>query len=218
MSIVVITARGQAESRIAPEIATIHVTVEFSGLDRTEVMQQTSGLGKIIREEVEHLVDDGTLSEWSSDQLTVSSSRPWNNEGKQLPPTHTASLAFRVAFVDLSRLSGWISTIAERDGVRIGGITWDVTPETRKRVERETVGRAVANAVERASAYAAAVGRRAVTPVQIADVGLLQDSSMEPVAPLMARSATAYSGDTNVSFQPKPIVVSAAVEMRFEAE
>ncbi len=218
MSTIVITVRGQAESRIAPEIATVRLSVEFDGPDRSEVMQRTSRLGEVVCDEIEQLSDDDAVSEWSSDQLTVWSSRPWNSDGEQLPLVHTCSLVFQVAFADLPKLSGWVSTISERDGVKIGGITWDLTPETRKQVERETAGRAVADAIERASAYAAAVGRRGVTPVEIADAGLLQDSSTEPVAALMARSTAAYSDGTEVRFQPEPIVVSAAVEMRFEAE
>ncbi len=217
MSTIVITVRGQAESRTAPEIATIHVSVEFDGTDRSMVMDRTSGLGEVVRGEIEQLADGGSVSEWSSDQLTVWSSRPWNSDGEQLPLVHNASLAFRVTFADFPELSGWVSTIAERGGVKIGGITWDLMPATRKRIERETAGRAVADAIERASTYAAAVGRRGVTPVQIADVGLLQGSSAEPMTALMARSATAYSGGTSLSFQPEPIVVSAAMEMRFEA-
>ncbi|MFT3944457.1 MAG: SIMPL domain-containing protein [Ancrocorticia sp.] len=217
MSTVVITVRGQAESRSAPEIATIHVSVEFDGTDRAEVMERALRLGEVVRGEIEQLADDGTVSEWSSDQLTVWSSRPWSSDGEQLPLVHTASLALRVVFADLYKLSGWVSAIAEREGVKIGGITWDLMPATRKRIEHETAGQAVADAIERASTYAAAVGRRGVTPVQIADVGLLQGSPAEPVAALMARS-TAYSDGSDLRFRPEPVVVSAAVEMRFEAE
>ncbi len=217
MSILVISARGQTESHTTPEIATLHVSVEFDGADRAEVMERALRLGEVVRSEIEQLADGGAVSEWSSDQLTVWSSRPWSSDGEQLPLVHTASLAFRVVFADLSELSGWVSAIAEREGVKIGGITWDLTPETRKRIERETAGRAVADAIERASTYAAAVGRRGVTPVQIADVGLLQGSSAEPVAALMARGA-AYLDGSDLTFRPEPVVVSAEVEMRFEAE
>lgn len=217
MSTVVITVRGQAESCTAPEIATVHVSVEFDGTDRAEVMERTSLLGETIRGEIEQLADDDAVSEWSSDQLTVWSSRPWNSDGEQLPRVHTVSLAFRVVFADLSKLSGWVSAIAEREGVKIGGITWDLMPATRKQIEHETAGRAVADAIERASTYATAVGRRGVTPVQIADVGLLQGSSAEPVTALMARGA-AYLDGSDLTFRPEPVVVSAEVEMRFEAE
>lgn len=217
MSTVVISVRGKAESRTAPEIATVRTSIEFDGPDRAAVTARTSKLGETIRGEVEKLVDGGTVSEWSSDQLSVWSSRPWNSDGEQLPLVHTASLAFRVTFSDLLELSSWVSGVSERDGVTIGGITWDLTPESRTRLERETAGRAVDDAVVRASAYAEAIGKQAVTPVQIADVGLLRDSPAESAGPLMGRAA-AYSGQTDVKFQPKPVVVSAAVEMRFEAK
>lgn len=217
MSTVVITVRGQAESRTAPEIATLHVSAEFDGTDRAGVTERALRLGESIRGEIEQLVSSGAVSEWSSDQLSVWSSRPWNDDGEQLPLVHTASLTFRVVFAGLSKLSGWVSAIAEREGVKIGGITWDVTLESRKQIERDTAGQAIADAVERASAYARAIGKKTVTPVQIADVGLLQDSLTESAGLKLAR-ATAYSGGTNVTLRPEPVVVSAAVEVRFEAE
>ena len=71
MSTVVITVRGQAESRTAPEIATLHVSVEFDGTERAGVTERALRLGESIRGEIEQLVSSGAVSEWSSDQLSV---------------------------------------------------------------------------------------------------------------------------------------------------
>ncbi|MFT0849074.1 SIMPL domain-containing protein [Actinomycetaceae bacterium L2_0104] len=218
MSKVMISVRGTAQSQIAPEIAIARVAVQFDGAERIGVMAKTSAAGEATRHEVEALAASGAVSEWSSDQLAVWSSRPWNDKGKQLNPVHHASLAFRITFADTTELSTWISSISERDGVRLNGVTWDLTRATRAEIERDTAARAVSEAVERATAYAQAIGRETVTPVQIADTGLLGDASVTDFpAPMMARGAS-YSGDVEVKLVPEPILVSASVEARFEAE
>lgn len=218
MSKVVITVQGRARSEKAPEVATARVNVQFDGADRMDVMRRTTTAGEVLREEVKERETSGSVSKWSSDQLSVWSSRPWNEEGKQLGLVHHASLAFRVTFTDPAELSAWISHVSGLDGVRLNGITWDLTPESRAEIERETAARAVGEAVERATAYAIAIGRHTVTPVQIADTGLLQDTDTEfRAAPMMARGA-AQSGEPEVELAPEPIVVVASVEAQFNAE
>ena len=78
---------------------------------------------------------------------------------------------------------------------------------------------AVAVAVERAIAYASALGRTTVVPIEIADLGLLGEHRPEQPAPRMfARAATAAdAAPPAVDFRPDDIVVTAAVEARFTA-
>ncbi len=203
---------------MAPEIAVARVAVQFDGPERTTVMARTSATSEALRLELEALAHSAAVSEWSSDQLAVWSARPWNDKGKQLDMVHHTSLTFRATFTDTAELCSWLSGVSERDGVRLNGITWDLTRETRTAVERDTAARAISETVERASAYAQAIGRRKVTPVQIADTGLLRDSAgPDALVPMMARAA-AYSGDVEVKLAPEPVVITASVEAQFEAE
>ena len=99
--------------------------------------------------------------------------RPWNSEGKQLALVHYASVEFTATFTDFASLSWWVTDVAEREGVQVDGITWRLTPATAKATEADVAAQAVKVAVERATAYAGAIGLTSITPLEIADLGLL---------------------------------------------
>src|SRR5690606_4868507 len=94
MSDVTITVRGENEARLAPERATIHVTVRVDGPQRTAVVEQAMRLAEPVRRTLTERKDAGTVTEWSSKRLFVRAERPWNSSGKRLAPVHHASIDF----------------------------------------------------------------------------------------------------------------------------
>ncbi|MGB4776815.1 SIMPL domain-containing protein [Microbacterium sp.] len=219
MSDVIITVRGESQTRIAPERAVAHVSASVDGPDRGTVVERVAALAFPVREDLAARKDAGTIADWSSQRVAVWSDRPWNNEGRQLDLVHHASVEFAVTFTDTLSLSDWLNDIAATDGLQVGTVEWQLTPETRARVERDVATDAVAVAVERANAYAAAIGHASVVPIEIADVGLLGDSRPEQAPRMFARAA--MSVDAGVApianFRPDDIVVTAGVEARFRA-
>lgn len=220
MSDVTITVRGENETRTAPERATIRVTVRTEGPERASVVDQVMRLAEPIRTSITQRKDAGTIAEWTSKRLAVSADRPWNNEGKRLALVYRASIDFSATFSDPSELSLWVSEISAWDGVEVGWVDWHLTPETRARVERDVASSAVSVAVARAEAYANALGLTNVTPLEIADVGLISHDRA-PSAPQMlkARGAAFAAADSapTMEYEPDEIVVSATVEARFSA-
>jgi len=220
MSDVTITVRGESQIRVVPERATAHVTASVDGAERGPVVERLSALAVPVRTDLAARKAAGTIVDWVSQRVSVWADRPWNNEGRQLDLVHHASVELTATFTDVLALSDWLNGIAGTDGLQVGSVEWELTPETRARVERETATAAVQVAIERATAYAAAIGRSTVTPVQIADLGLLGGSAPEGPAPRMfARAAMAMDAGAApiVDFQPDDIVVTAAVEARFSA-
>jgi uncharacterized protein YggE len=223
MSEVTITVRGEHETRVAPEEAVARVSVRTEGRDRGRVVEQISALATPLRDDLAARKDAGGVADWSSQRVSVWANRPWNNEGKQLALVHYASVELTATFTDFAALSLWVSDIAEREGVQVDGVNWRLTPATATMTEAEVAAHAVKVAVDRATAYASAIGLAAVTPVEIADLGLLTravENSAGP-APKMMR-AMAFGGAESggapaIEFQPEDIVVSAAVEARFTA-
>lgn len=218
MNEVVIAVRGEHESRIAPERAVAHFSIRADGPERGAVVERMAAFSQPVRDDLAMRKDAGTVTEWSSQRVTVWSERPWNQEGKQLQPVHHASVDFTATFSDFAVLSWWAGEVVEREGVQFGGIDWQLTPETRTRVERDVASAAVASAVSRATAYASAVGLATVTPLEIADVGLL--SNHEPVSDqrmMKATFAADSAGSGSVQLQPEEVVITAAVEARFSA-
>jgi uncharacterized protein YggE len=147
---------------------------------------------------------------------------PVEQRGKQLALVHYASVEITATFTDFAALSWWISDVAERDGVQVDNVTWRLTPATAKSLEADVAAQAVKVAVDRATAYASAIGLASLTPLEIADLGLLTDASPGPApAPKMMRAmamgAMDAGGAPAVELQPEDIVVAAAVEARFSA-
>ncbi len=131
---------------------------------------------------------------------------------------HLRSGEVSATFTDAGALSWWLGDVAESDDVQVTAVEWRLSPGTRARVEREVAAEAVHVAVERAAAYADALGLASVSAVEIADAGLLGARPENP-APLNARLMAASSGSgPSFSLQPPEIVVTSVVEGRFRAE
>lgn len=221
MSDVTITVRGENETHLAPERATIHITVRAEGAERAEVVESAMSRAEPVREGLTERQDAGSIAEWTSKRLAVRAERPWNNEGKQLALVYYASIDFSATFTEASELSIWVSEISPCDGVEVGWVNWHLTPQTRADVEREVASTAVGVAVQRAQAYATALGLDSVTPVEIADAGLI--SREQSAAPRMMKArgamfaASADAAGPGMEYEPEDIVISATVEARFTA-
>lgn len=221
MNEVVITVRGEHEARIAPERGVAHVSVRAEGPDRGPVVEQIATLAAPLGRELTERKDAGSVSEWSSQRVSVWSNRPWNDQGVQLPLVHYASVSFTASFSDFAALSWWVGDIASRDGIQIDTVEWKLTPDSHASAEADAATRAVGVAVARATAYASALGRNAVTPLEVADLELLSRRNAPSGGAMgmdrMMMASHVSAGSPSVSFEPEDIVVSAAVEARFSA-
>lgn len=219
MSEVTVTVRGEHEARVAPERATIRVSVRAEGPERTSVVEQVMRLAEPVRGSITERADAGSVVDWTSKRLSVRAERPWNNEGKRLAPVYYASIDFTATFVEASELSIWVSDISPWDGVEVGWVNWHLTPETTARIEREVAAQAVGVAVTRAETCAHALGLEGVTPLEIADVGLISSGQPAAPAPMMKVRGAAFAADSApaMEYEPEDIVISATVEARFLA-
>ncbi|MFH8250305.1 SIMPL domain-containing protein [Microbacterium sp. B2969] len=220
MSDVVITVRGEHEARVAPEEGVVRLSVRAEGPERGGVVERISALAEPLRTDLGTRKQQGGVREWSSQRVAVWANRPWSSDGKQLALVHYASVEFSAVFTDFAGLSWWITEVAERDGVQVDGIDWQLTRATAKQAEADVAAEAVRVAVDRATAYARAIGLGAVSPLEIADVGLLsRDEPMPAPMPRMMKASFAADagGGPGVELQPEDIIVSAAVEARFSA-
>ncbi|MGI0521713.1 SIMPL domain-containing protein [Microbacterium maritypicum] len=220
MSEVTVTVRGEHEARVAPERATIRVGVRADGPERTAVVENVMRLAEPVRSSITDRADTGSVVEWTSKRLSVRAERPWSNDGKRLAPVYYASIDFTATFAEASDLSIWVSDISPWDGVEVGWVDWHLTTATRAQIERDVAAVAVGVAVTRAEAYAGALGLHEVTPLEIADVGLISSGQPSPGAPMLkARGGVAFAADAApaMEYEPEEIVISATVEARFLA-
>ncbi|MGF3055659.1 SIMPL domain-containing protein [Microbacterium sp. YY-01] len=217
---VIITVRGEHETRHAPERATVHLAVRSEHHERADAVARAHNWAAPVIDSLQQRENTEGFERWSSSHVTVRAERPWNNEGKRLPVVYTATVEFTVVFRDATELSTWISEVSVRDGITIYSVQWSLTETTREEVEREVATRSVAVAIVRAEAYARALGLTTVTAQEIADTGLLSRNEPRHEPRMMSARASAVGASTAPQFElePEDIIVSATVEARFIAQ
>ena len=219
-----ITVRGTFMAFQAPERGTVHATIAFEGPAMEPVYDSVARDLEAVKASVTPLKsgDHGPVTWWSAQQLRTWSTRPWNNDGIQLPLVHHASVGIEVKFRDFSALSRWVGQhVATTDGFRVASVEWTLTSKRRTELQRQVRTRAVEDAVIRAQQYADALGLGKIRPVAIADAGMLGDG-LHPergggAAQMRALSA-APPGVPDIELIPEDIEVSAAVDARFVGE
>jgi uncharacterized protein YggE len=214
MSDVTITVRGEHEERIAAEVGIVRTTLRAEGPERAAVVEHLGAIGSPLRADLDTRRAAGTLVRWTSSRANVWTERPWAPEGTRLDPVHHASIEITATFTDPAELSGWVDEISVLEGTQVDAVTWELSEQTASVARDRVAAAAVLDAVGRAAAYASALGLSSVTPVALADVGLLAGDAAH-ASPKMMRAMAADAGV--VDLRPEDVVVTAAVEARFTA-
>ena len=216
MTDVVITVQGRHSVALPAERGTLRLAAQGEGADRARVIgavaDETARLQSLVAE------FGDAVESWSSDTVRVWSERPWGPNGTQLDPVLHAQADVEAVLTDADALSRLIDRAVAFDGVVVHGVEWSLTPESERSALAETRRAAVTDALEKATDYAAAVGRREIVVTAIADAGML-DGSAPPAGgvPVGAMRAMAASDSSGFVMVPRPIEVEAVVDVRFTA-
>jgi uncharacterized protein YggE len=217
-----ITVRGAFSAFEPPERGTVHATIAYEGPSMEPVYDHVARDLEAVKTSVARLKKDkGPVTWWSAQQLRTWSNRPWNQDGEQLPLVHHASVGVEVKFRDFTALSRWVGEhVANTEGFRISHVEWALTSKRRNDLAQKAQTRAVRDAATRAQQYADALGLGKVTPIAIADAGML-GASLHPDgghgAAYLRSGVMASVGGHDVELLPEDIEVSAAVDARFAA-
>jgi uncharacterized protein YggE len=224
MTDTVITVRGTFSAFYPAERATVYVGAHHEGPEREPVFAATLASAEAVRASIKPLHDSqaGPVTWWSSPSVQVWNEKPWNNEGRQLPPVFHARADFSVKFSDFDALAAWIEAVATVDGVALGHIVWALTEASITGVTAEVRSRAVKDAVAKASVFAQSIGLGSVTAIAIADPGMLgdqvrgADSGLQDFARMSAKGV-GFEHEPALSLKPEEIEVAATVDARFIA-
>lgn len=216
-----ITVRGSAEQHFAAERALVSMAAVIEGADKQQVFTEAVAIQEPLAQQLKELVELRAVSTWSSDQVRVYSHRPWVGDGQRGPMVHVARVQVAAEFTDFERLSGFLDFWSGKDGVEIGGVTWDVGAKNRRSYEGEVRKSAVDDAVAKAQSYANAVRRGKVVAVELADPGMLTTPVESPgPSPMMAKAS--FDGvpgsGPELDLSPDDIVIHVDVDARFRAE
>ena len=221
MTDTIITVRGRFSSFSPPERATVRLSVGFEGADRESVFSETMAVSSTVRMLVStlHSPTEGPITWWSSENIQVWSSRPWNQDGDQLPSVFHSRATFSVKFSDFAAMAEWIERVAVLDGLTVGDISWALTEARKTAVIAEVRSRAVKDAVAKASVYAHSIGLGSVRALALADPGMLgdrvgasDDGGINSTPQIMLSGAA-----PELSLTPEDIQVDAVVDARFVA-
>ena len=223
MTETVITVQGRFSAFYPAERATVEVSVHREAPKRQPAFAGTLAASETVRESIVALHDPaaGPVTWWASDNIQVWTEKPWNNEGKQLPPVFHARIGFTVKFNDFEALTKWIEAVSATDSVSVGQVSWALTEARTTGVTAEVRSRAVKDAVAKASVYAQSIGLGSVVAVAIADPGMLGDQvhggGSAPEAASMRVAKAGGDSEPALSLKPEDIEVSAVVDARFIA-
>ncbi len=215
MNEVVIRVRGQHEERRTPEEATVHVQVVAEAVDAAAAVAAVTDGVTALRGLSGEPSEEGPVSQLSVDQV-FTSARPFGqrpDDGSPRALEHTARVTMTVRYRDVAALGTFVFGAGEVPGAEVGWIAWDVTAQTRAEVQRESRGRAVADAASRAADYAASLGLTHLRPRALADSGMLG----EPQTVALRSRATFDTGGGTPVLDPEDVLLSAEVEAEFVA-
>lgn len=215
-----ITVRGTFSAFQPPERGTVHATLGYEGPAMQPVYDRVARDLAAVKASIAPLADadDGQVTWWSTQDVRTWSTRPWHKDGKQLPLVHHARVGIQVKFRDFAALSRWVGRhVAETEGFQLTRVEWALTAARREALTKQVRTRAVEDAVNRAQAYADALGLGEIRPVAIADAGML-GPGVRPeggAAPQFVRAAAMAGGATEMELVPEDVEVSAVVDARF---
>jgi uncharacterized protein YggE len=211
-----ITVRGSYTAYQPPERGTVHSIIAYEGPAMEPVYDRVVRDLETVKASITRMEsDEGPVTRWSAEQLRTWSDRPWNQDGKQLPLVHHASVAVEVKFRDFTALSRWVGEhVVNTEGFRVSRVEWALTVDRREALLEEVRTRAVHDAVRRAQQYSDALGLGEIRPVAIADSGMLGARPENPSEAAYLRAAPA-GGGADVELVPQHIKVAAAVDARF---
>ncbi len=219
------TVRGSHTVFQAPERGTAQVTLSFSGPAPQPVYERVVRDLDAVKASVTELHDpaEGPVTWWATQHVRTWAERPWNQDGKQLPLVHHASVGLQVKFRDFARLTTWIGAlVGNLEGFRLDGVVWALTEANRIELEKTVRARAVQDAARRAQEYAEALGLGPVRPVAVADAGMLSQGIVPqngaPAAFQRMAMAKDAGGAVELELVPEDIEVSAEVDARFVAD
>lgn len=206
------------------ERGTLRLRVQLVGPERVPVLEHAAQVHATLVAQARAHVDSGAATWWGSDSVLAWSSDEWVKPRPDKDAVKVtrfrAGADLRVKFRDFAALGRWAGEAATLTGVAVTGVDWALTETRRDAVVREVRTAATRDAVERARAYAAALGFTDVRPVALFEAGLrphVGAGGMAGMAGVAMRGAAAPASASNgIELRPEDIEVTAAVTVDLE--
>ena len=208
-----IAVRGEARLEVDPEIARIGITVSSRGTERRHALDQLARRNTAALDLVRSYGDAVEKLETGAFVITPQ----WNDKGRgERIRAHHGHVRLTATLNDFTALGELTTRLADLELTSVDGPVWALRPDSP--AHREARTRAVAEAVQRAREYAAALDARLVALLELADSGAENTPPPYPPPPAGARAGYAgASGGTAapLNLEPRRQTVHAHVNARF---
>lgn len=208
----VIAVRGEVDREVDPEIARFTVTVSARDRDRQDTLRLLTGR----LDEVRRVLDGyaAAIEHRETSSVTV---YPERKGGGERVARYAGSVTTTVTVNDFTVLGELMLRLGDLDQVSVNGPWWQLRPDSTAYASARQ--EAIHAAVARAREYAAAVGSRLTTLVELADSGLPETMpvtrSMHPMA--FGGAPGGAGGLPQLDLEPARQRVHAEVIARFLA-
>ncbi|MFG2644288.1 SIMPL domain-containing protein [Streptomyces sp. NPDC048370] len=204
-----VAVRGEARLDVDPEIARVGVTISARGTDRTTTLADLTRRNTLALDLIKSYGRAVENLETGSFSITPEPAKHGRGERVRAYQGHvhlTAELG------DFTALGELVTRLADLDLTRVDGPWWALRPDSPAYAEARRT--AVGEAVQRARAYADALGTSLAALLELSDTGLVP-----PPAPVggMRMAFAAESVDTAppLDLEPQRQTVTAEVMARF---
>ncbi|MGA5101709.1 SIMPL domain-containing protein [Streptomyces lavendulocolor] len=210
-----VAVRGEAHLEVDPEIARIGITVTARGTDRRTTLDDLTRRNTTVLDLLKSYGD--AVENITTGTLTITPELTRHGRTERVR-AHHGTVHITAELTDFTALGELATRLADLELTRVDGPWWELRPDSPAHGEARR--RAVEEAVQRARAYAEALGTRLAALVELADLGAENATPYLPPATGGARMAfaaaeTAESAPPPLDLEPRRQTVTAQVNARF---
>ncbi|MCT7352840.1 SIMPL domain-containing protein [Streptomyces sp. 15-116A] len=161
-----LTVRGEAHLDVAPEIARIGVTLTARGRDRRGTLDDLTRRNASVLDLIKSYGD--AVEHLETGALTVTPELTKHGRGERVRTYH-GTVHLTAELGDFTALGELVTRLADLELTRVDGPWWALRPDSPAYGEARRL--AVREAVQRARAYAEALGTSLAALIELADTG-----------------------------------------------
>lgn len=210
-----VAVRGEARLEVDPEIARIGITVTARGTDRRSALDDLTRRNNTVLDLVKSYGEPVEKLETGAFSITPELTR--HGRGERVRAYH-GTVHITAELNDFTALGELTTRLADLDLTRVDGPWWALRPTSPAHGEARR--QAVLEAVQRARAYAHALGADLAALVELADLGAENAAPLAMAAPAGAYRSMTFAGAEEeaaapLDLEPQRQTVYAQVNARF---
>ncbi|MFB7585618.1 SIMPL domain-containing protein [Streptomyces sp. NPDC056169] len=209
-----VTVRGEGRLEVDPEFARIWVTVSARGTDRSATLAELTRRNAQVLDLVK--AQGETVEKLETGRFSISPELGRRGRGERVH-AFVGRVRMTAELTDFTVLGELVTRLADLDMTGVDGPWWELRPDSPAYAEARRL--AVTEAVQRARAYAEALGTSLASLLELSDAGLAGPgmSQLPPVfAAAPAGFATERAGEAPpLDLEPQRQTVTAEVVARF---